>query len=580
MFDELLKVYRDDFHKGRYGNLNIGIGDADAARGEPITCVSPGERCFSDIDYDGLDRASWRACTHLYRLKALAKAYREGDGSVGIETLTELLAFWLARDPLSENWWYNMIGVPTELCAVAVLLWDELAPETRILVLSRIARGVVFIRNDMSRWDRQTGANMLWLSFITMTYAILARDTTLFRHSVSLAEGETHFGTEGIQRDGSFFQHGRRLYSGGYGRSFIGAVTPMIRLASVTPYAFSEDSLERIMIHVSGLSHMIHRTTLDYAVVGREYVREGALDASRLITALELLFEAPGLPRKTELQTFISALKARTPTFDGVKVFAEAGYLCMQKDGVFIAHKGTPYETVDAETFNGENLLGYNLSFGTHTTVMQTGREYCGIHAVWDYALIPGTSVPYMNDEELLCAPAFNKRVPTVTEYAAYSDGDVAVMCTDVTHEGIRARVAAFATPYGMVLLGNSLSDEKGRRMLSTVEQCIKTGDVLISDTEVRHGQVVYKCLDPDEKLTVKTETRTASMKRNRQSNPDREARAEILTVTLDRGEKDSYAYVIAPTTVSLDGLTVVSNTENEQSVKLPDGRIINAKRK
>ncbi len=577
MFDSILKIYREELLDGKLKSLLANIDGKEEILPKIKEDGSTARLCFSDINYATQDRAAWDACRHLFRLKSLALAYKKGDGSVKPETLLSLLDFWLERDPVCPNWWYNIIGVPGELGTVAVLLWDELDADRRVLLLSRLARGVIFIRNRMIPWERFKGANMLWVAFITMTYAILARDASLFELSVKLAEGEADFDNEqGMQPDGSFFQHGKRLYSGGYGRSYIKSLAPLIHFAGMTPYAFSKEKLENVMTHVFGLKYMMNRGCFDHAVTGREYVRRGTpMSVSTLIPALRLIADTPDCPRHEKLLEFIDSLESGGSTFDGVRLFERAAYLTMCRDGVFISHKSAAPDILHAEIINGENVLGYNFSYGTNTAVLSTGTEYARAIPAYDYGLIPGTSMPYMTEDELLAVEDFSLRAPTVENYKTFSDGDVALTRTTVTHEGVSATVAAFATPYGMIILGNSLSDALGREIVTTVEQCACSGEIKLSDDEIIHGSVRYRVLDGVSKLVGTRELKKGSYRRNRLVESDEVFECDMLTVTLDRRGADSYAYVIAPVSVDTRGIFVIRNDKTEQSIKLPDGRVL-----
>lgn len=578
MFDALLKKYREELIGGELKTFLLKRVDEDDALSKIKEDPKSGRLYFHDINYLGQDRAAWNACKHLYRVKSLALAYKRGEDGVRAEMLLSLLDFWFESDPVSDNWWYNMIGAPVELGTIAVLLWDELDESRRILLLSRLSRGVIFARNSMSPWHLFNGANMLWMAFITMTYSILARDESLFKFSVKLAEGEADFAEQGIQPDGSFFQHGKRLYSGGYGRAYLSYLAPLIHFAGMTPYAFSKEKLENVMTHVFGLKCMINRGHIDHLAIGREYVRRSdPMSIRNLIPALELIASTKDCPRGGELRAFIDDLKKDGPVFEGVRLFERAAYLTMCRDGVFISHKSAAPDILNAEIINSENVLGYNYSYGTVTTVLSTGTEYVGAIPAYDYGLIPGTSMPYMTEDELLAVDDFTKRLPLVENYKAWSDGDVAMTRTSVTHEGVSATVAAFATPYGMIILGNSLSDALGRKIVTTVEQCAVSGDVKISESELIHGSVKYKILDGTSRLVGAVERKKGSYHRNRLCESDDVVECDMLTVTLER-EADAYAYVIAPVSVDICGISVIRNDKMEQSVRLPDGRVLSSR--
>lgn len=562
---ELLDKYRDYLLK------TVGDKECDP---QGILSLMTDEGYFSDIDYESQDRASWAPSYHVDRLCKLSA--RAALGGVEMPTVIKLLDSWLDLDPQCSNWWYNMIGVPTKLSECALIIWDELDISRKALVLSRISRGVIF---QDYRNQKETGANLLWFAATTMRYALLAEDPSLLRLAVKMAAGETEYKTEGIQPDGSFFQHGRLLYSCGYGRSFINSLALMIYITDGSAFAFPKESIGRFMEHVDGVRHMMHKGYVDIATVGREYVREGALKDLSLKDDIRLLLGCSDISEKETLRAIYDSITNKTPAFSGVRYFPSAAYLSVETGGVFISFSGMTPTLLGSELINSENFLGYNLSYGTHTTVMTTGSEYDFIAPVWDYGLIPGTSAPYLTEEELMKMNFTGRLLDEIDDYGGYSEGNVGCVYVTTKHEGTSATVAAFASPFGMIILGNSLSDKEGREMITTVEQCLVTGEVKMGDTELVHGDARYTLLSDGQFFVTRNELRRGNLRKNRMSNPDREVEERVLTVTLDRGGKNSYAYVISPASTDISGITVISNDGEDQSVRLPDGRILVARK-
>ena len=560
------------------GTFRITPSRGDAFRSDHASFIrgDDGLLRFSDVDYGCQSRADWKTLWHLSRLECLALAAARGEES--FDRSIDLLDTWLSLDPHNPNWWYNEIGMPMELGISAILLWDALDGARREAVLRLLSRGIIDA-DGSSHKGKLTGANLLWFAASTLRYALLSGDPAYMELAVSRAAAETEPGVEGLQSDGSFFQHGRRLYSGGYGRSFVAELAPMLYLTAGTKYAFPTRAKEHLARHIlDGLRNMTHRGMLDLSVVGREYVREGALSARGFGRTLELLAGDTAFPRRDELLAYAESIRSSAPSFEGVRHYPVAAFMTEQLDGVYLSFKGAAPDVFEAELINDENGLGYNLSYGSHTTVMQSGTEYENIWSIWDYSAIPGTTAPRMTDAELdgECFHAALARVaPNLLASGGYSDGDVGVLYLTPLHDGVSANITAFATPFGMIVLGNSIKDEKGRPLYTTVEQCRRVAEVAPLADGVRHGKVAYRSLDGNAPLAYELKEQIGSLRRNRLSNPDIPTAGEVLTVRVAPTEgHTAYAYVIAPTSVDTSGIKVLSNTGADVRIALPDGRI------
>ncbi len=538
--------------------------------------LSDGSVKFADIDYESADRAIWKPYSHISRIETLLLS---GDDNLKPLAIS-LLKFWLLNDFNCPNWWYNEIGVPMQLADIAVILYGQLDKELLGLLYERILRGVVTPKTDRSR-NVYTGANLLWFSSTTMAYALLTENEELLRYITDVAAKETAESKEGLQSDSSFFQHGPRLYSAGYGRSFVTSIVPMMHVLDSTEFAFPEYALDNLARHVlDGLRYMMHRGYYDYVAVGREYVRHNALSARGLLRSAKILLSLEGFKRKDELAALIKSIENAEPAFEGVRYFPVSALLTMSLGGVYFSYKGVTPEIYDAEIINDENRLGYNLSYGTHTTVMQSGKEYENIAPIWDYSKIPGTTAPYMTDAELLAVPDFSKRAIKTSDYGGWCEGDIGAIYMTTIHEGISVTVSAFATPYGLVVLGNSINDEAERALTTTAEQCHALFPVSEDCGDIFNGSVKYRSLDEKAPLVYSVGKSVGNWNRNRPSEPERAAEGEVLTVTV-KAEKNynKYAYVIAPASANLDGLSVLKNEKLEQEIILPDGRKLSARK-
>lgn len=208
---KIFERYRAALLDGTFG-ISLSRGDRGEDLDGKLFYAPDGTLRFSDVDYACQNRADWGVMWHLTRLEFFALSAARGEQ--GYERSIALLDSWLRLDPRNPNWWYNEIGMPMELGVSAILLWDALDEGRREAVLSLLARGIIDADTSTHK-GKLTGANLLWFAASTLRYAILKNDPEMMILAVSRAAAETEPGLEGLQDDGSFFQHGRRLYSGG-----------------------------------------------------------------------------------------------------------------------------------------------------------------------------------------------------------------------------------------------------------------------------------------------------------------------------------------------------------------------------
>lgn len=540
----------------------------------------PGGARIRGVDYSCQDRALWRTMLHLTHLSTLAQQVAQCAGVQREDYLRialSLLNEWLQADYRNPNWWNNEIGVPLRLSNISLLLWQDMNDEQREKALQIIGRGSFDERPELC--ERWTGANLIWFASVTLRRALLTQNEPLLTATVARAGREIAYTREGIQSDGSFFQHGRRLYSGGYGRSYLAEMGELVYLLRDTRYQLPTHKLALLTVPLlDGLAHMSQGHAVDYAATGREYTRPGALSLNSFASVLEKLIQVEQMPRREEMRRYLNAIRTGTSPVDGIRYFPRAAMLCAHIGGIYIGFKGTSNGLVEAEICNGEGILGYHLSYGTHTTVMVDGSEYDGIAPLWDYARIPGTAAPVETDEQLRAHPDFTSRSAAADGCGGTQWDGVALCHVHTLHEGTRAHVTCFATEWGVVLVGSELSDAQERPLTVTVEQCLTDGRYQIGEEgrQILHRGVLYESLLPA--ITIKAEVRhvTGSYHRNSLPAADTPVSGDVLLLTVERAQQtDAYAYRIAPTACREQRIHVLCADETAHAIQLPDGRIV-----
>lgn len=306
----------------------------------------PETKCWGDIDYADENRSAWDCVRHLarmfYILRDCGKKRLIEDASYA-DNMIALFEHWLKRNPRNPNWWYNAIGTPRCIADITLMLYpvlnaDQIRRACEIIEWGSLAKEAEAI-------NKETGANLVWCMSTTVKHAILTENAELLTSALRRTEEELVIAREGIQEDGSFFQHGRRLYSGGYGRSFAYEMAQLIYALNCTEYAINEKKCDFFLTHIlDGLRYMTCGNALDCASVGREINRISGLRPGILKMALELLTKVDGINRRDELCSYLGEMNG-TSEFIGTKYFPQPKMLCHHIPGLYVGVKNLDGET-------------------------------------------------------------------------------------------------------------------------------------------------------------------------------------------------------------------------------------------
>lgn len=217
-----------------------------------------------------------------------------------------------------DNDWDWEIGSALALNDAAVLLYDVLGAER----LARITAAVRGYTPDPNLWraDRQiaTGANRVWISTVVAVNAVLrdsGDDLVRVRDALSDVEGSgansvlafndasaASEGTgEGFYSDGSFLQHYKHPYNGGYGKELLNNLSRLLNLLAGTAWTVTDPDLDNVRLWVDeGFDPLLARGDVMASVCGREIARpskQGHASAQTVIEAVVRLI--PSFPGET-----------------------------------------------------------------------------------------------------------------------------------------------------------------------------------------------------------------------------------------------------------------------------------------
>ncbi|WP_234018843.1 MULTISPECIES: polysaccharide lyase 8 family protein [unclassified Streptomyces] len=264
--------------------------------------------------------------TSFKRLATLATAWAvPGTSQYGDATLADLLdrgIDWMLEHRYGpgherfDNDWDWEIGCAQALNDTAVLLYEALGTDR----LTRITDAVRHYTPDPNLWraDRQiaTGANRVWICTVVAVGAVLrgdGADLVRVRDALSdvsgggansvLAFQDAGSGTgegtgEGFYSDGSFLQHYKHPYNGGYGKELLGSLSRLLHLLDATDWQVTDADVANVRHWVTdGFDPLIVRGDVQAGVCGREVARaskQGHVAAQTVIEAVLRLL--PGLP--------------------------------------------------------------------------------------------------------------------------------------------------------------------------------------------------------------------------------------------------------------------------------------------
>jgi len=519
--------------------------------------------CWDDVLYSDSERSTWKADLHLERLNTVASAAaalrRDGHLDAVLEEAGEkAIGCWIGRDPQNPNWWWNEIGAPQQLGRAALLLRSSLTTKDRAGVDHILRRAV---------WSSWTGQNLVWGTSIQVLRGLLDNDegivregfTRVFREvSGASTTGSEGAPTEGIQRDGSFHQHGAQLYSGGYGHGFGVDVGIAIVLTWGTRCQIDENAM-LLFAHfiLDGQQWMMRRGTFDYLARGREITREQGHrrterdDFGRVLAALAAL----NVPRRDEFSRFAGTFQGGAGV-EGNRNFWNSDYIVDQRAQYTVAVRMLSRRTKNEEVVNAEGARSVHLTDGASLLYMD-GSEYRDVFPVWDWSLIPGTTAlrwldggtPKTGEERSV------GQMGVAAFAGGVSDGEYGAAAMELDRGALRAKKAWFFFDGEYVALGTGIDlNQAGSNssVLTTLEQKQLEGSVVRDDSKrgvvIVHDHVSY-VLPANARILLQTQP-----KQGRWSDIGT-GRHELVTMpmfllAIDHGPSPhdaSYRYIVIP---------------------------------
>lgn len=364
---------------------------------------------------------STNVTTTFKRLRSIAVAWATpgtsvaGDAAVadavadGLDWMhTNLYGPGLAR---FDNDWDWEIGSASALADTLVVLREHLGAD-----LARSTAAIHHYTPDPNLWraDRQiaTGANRVWIATVVAVRAALDGDGDALlrvRDALSDVDGggansvlafvddAAAAGTgEGFFRDGSFLQHWKHPYNGGYGKELLGTLSSLLHLLGDSPWQVTDPALDNVYAWVTdAFDPLMARGDMVASVCGREIARSSKQGHASTQTVVEgtlrLIPSAPAAQAATLTalvaqwiaeDTYRDFLAGTTPaSVVAAKTLLAAGptprgplvvhrqYPAMDKvvhhrPGFAVSVSAYSARVYNYESIQNENLHGWHLSDG------------------------------------------------------------------------------------------------------------------------------------------------------------------------------------------------------------------------
>ncbi len=469
----------------------------DLAAAKKILAKLQPDGTWPDIDYASRQRGNWPVGNHVARMFAMARAYdvtrRAGAPDRAFLDGIHLAAEnWFREDRKCPNWWWNEIGVPQSLGCTYLILGNDAAP-------AQFARTIEVLKR--SNWQKWTGQNLVWGTGIQVVRGLLEKNDQTVQQAFTRMFEEVRIepqSGEGIMADGSFHQHGPQLYSGGYGLGFTNDIGRYITYSWGTPAQISQDKLDIYVKYLlDGQQWMIFDTLFDYSAAGREITRKGKKAFSRDVAgndpssgyrvATNLwhivtdISQLPNIPRQRELLSFSKALSnPEQSTFSGNRYFWCSDYMVQRTPQAMFSVRTFSSRTLNSEEVNSENRKGHHLADGC-TYIYRTGNEYANIIACWDWDKIPGTTTelsPQGNNPAAVISSGVRAPKDGQPFVGGVSNGNAGMSVMSLKRGKLSAHKFWATENNIMICLGAGISSESNHDVLTTINQCQKSGNI------------------------------------------------------------------------------------------------------
>jgi len=575
----------------------INISSLDSSAASLLATVQT-NGSWQDVDYQNASTpAAWAPRLHFTRMITLARAFSNSNssyyGSESVrQTVVNTMNYWLSLNPApkSSNWFHYAITVPRDIGQALILM--RRGPQGGISAT---------LESQMMAWmtkgqsiSGMTGSNLTDIAQHYIMRACLTQNTALLNQAITeTAKTIPITASEGIQADQSYTAHGPQLHIYGYGSVFVSGVSSIGAYVTGTSYAFSAANIAILSNFVrKGFIKVSRGIYTDFNVFGRGVSRpnNGWASVSTVMKA-----KAIDIPENApEYDAAIARMTGQQPASYQVQPehlhYWRTDYTMHHRPEYSFGLRSVSSRTVKSENGNSENLKGYYLTDGVNYIAVN-GNEYFEIYPVWDWNKLPGITVPEITSYPLRASWGANPGKTTFVGGA--SDGIYGVSTLDMNEYSTKARKGWFFFDDEIVCLGAGISSTAPQAINTTLNQCLLSGPVSISDglqTSLLasgnhsmplkwawHNQVGYYFPEPTN-VRISNQVQSGSWKSINSSYSADVISKDVFKLWVNHGTAPgnaSYAYIVLPgkstaqqmASYSSNHLSILSNTDTVQAV-------------
>ncbi len=135
------------------------------------------------------------------------------------------------------NWWHWDIGIPLSLTDILIILEPDLGKELCAKYLSPF--------DYLNKYPSMTACNKIWITKCILASAFIQRDAERILISTHYLNDVFDYVSkgDGFYTDGSFVQHDKLAYTGGYGLSMINELTNIMYFLSGSRFEMREENV-------------------------------------------------------------------------------------------------------------------------------------------------------------------------------------------------------------------------------------------------------------------------------------------------------------------------------------------------
>lgn len=556
---------------------------------------------WTDLAYSVTSSGDVPYNTHITRIRQMAVAYTFQGGtyynsSALYNKLVLALQYWNNNTHVAANWWYNQISYPQLLGELLILMRNS---NTSALPVSEESKVLVYL-STRDHPSLQTGANkadeaLHWIYRGALTDSADVINVGFVQlQSVMMPVSS---GLQGINPDLSFLQHDAQLMNHSYGSDYLDAVyTGMLALKG-TNYVFGKDEIDFVYRFATVAYYGPARGKYkDFNLSGRSIARvdnNGEISSNLVLKAMQA-----DTAHATDFNdAYLRIIGSQPPGYNLPKPlnrhFWTGDYTMHNRSAYSFSVRCASTRTIRAENLNGENLLGTWLTEGA-TCIRVSGSEYFNIFPVWNWSMIPGTTMRQF-------ATAQKNSTAFVTGNTSFvggvSDSVYGASVYVQNNGGVKATKAWFYFDNEVVCLGSGIQSSQSENVVTTVNQTLLSGNVTYKSSGtttdlgtnaiqnfsnslswVYHRNVGYY-FPSGGNITVSNQPQSGSWSLIKTGASSTTINTDVFKLWFNHGVQPanvSYAYIVIPgissaaqmDTYDASKIEIISNTPSVQAVK------------